>query len=516
MPVRRRAARGGAVVATLALLLTGCSIPNPFDRRESSSSTTSSAALPSGQEALATFYRQQLAWTDCDSAKCAKLTVPLDYAKPDGATIELSVLKVAARSSRKRIGSLLVNPGGPGGSGVEYARYADFVVGAPVRDTYDVVGFDPRGVGDSDPVECLTPPEMDHYLGSDPTPDDAAEEQQSVTTAKDFGAACKTNASPLAEHVSTVEVAKDMDILRAAVGDAKLNYLGKSYGTFLGATYAGLFPANVGRMVLDGVLAPDLTPEEVLIGQAKGFEVATRAWAADCVQEGQCPVGSSVAQVMTGLGELFDKLDATPAPVTGDARVKQLTEGWAAYGLAQAMYDQGLWASLTSALKALVNQNDGTALMGLADSYAERNVDGTYSGNMLQVFNAVNCLDSPDSPDIAVHRARAEKAEKEAPLFGRFIGWSGLMCGNWPIPATGKPHKIAAAGAAPIVVVGTTRDPATPYEWATRLAEQLDSGVLVTYDGDGHTAYTRSNACIDDALDDFYVKGTVPQDGLRC
>lgn len=508
------------MAAALGLVLAGCSIPNPFDPAERSatapSGSTNPSAIPSGQEALAKFYTQQLAWADCDSAKCAELTVPLDYAKPDGETIEISVLKVPARSNRKRIGSLLVNPGGPGGSGVEYARYADFVVGAPVRQAFDVVGFDPRGVGDSEPVECLSPPEMDTYLGSDPTPDDAAEEQQSVATATNFGAECKANAGPLAAHVSTVEVARDMDILRAAVGDPKLNFLGKSYGTFLGATYADLFPGNVGRMVLDGVLAPDLIPEEVLIGQATGFETATKAWAADCVGEGDCPLGSSVEEVMTGLGELFDKLDATPAPVTGDARVKELTEGWAGYGLAQAMYDQGLWASLTSALKSLVASNDGTALMGLADAYAERNVDGTYSGNMLQVFNAVNCLDSPDSPDVEVHRARAAKAEQAAPLFGRFIGWSGLMCGNWPIPATGKPHKIAAPGAPPIVVVGTTRDPATPYEWATRLADQLDSGVMVTYDGDGHTAYTRSNACIDDAIDGFYTKGTVPQDGLRC
>lgn len=506
-------------MATTGLMLAGCSVSDPFGGGPGASSTSlaPSEVVPSGEEALARFYQQRLDWSDCgSSAKCATLTVPVDYADPGGATTSVKVLTIPARSRRSRIGSLVVNPGGPGGSGVDYAKYADFIVGAQVRKAYDVVGFDPRGVASSSPIECVDATKLDGWLGQDPTPDDAAEEQTAAANVVAFGDACKANASPLVAHVSTVEAARDMDILRAALGEAKLDYLGKSYGTFLGATYADLFPTHIGRMVLDGALAPDLTPDELLLGQAKGFETATKAWAADCVDSGSCPLGSSVDAVMTGLRDLLAKLDATPATVEGDARVRELTEGWAAYGVAAAMYDQGMWDTLTTALKPLVEKNDGTALMGLADTYAERNTDGTYSGNMMQVINAVNCLDSSDSPDLSVYEQRARAAAVQAPLFGRFLAWSGLTCGRWPIPATGKPHEITAPTAPPIVVVGTTRDPATPYEWAVRLADQLATGVLVTFDGDGHTAYTRSNSCVDNAIDDYYVKGTVPKDGLRC
>ncbi|HRW00646.1 MAG TPA: alpha/beta hydrolase [Tetrasphaera sp.] len=517
-PAAPRRPRAIGVLLAGSLALTGCSIDNPFSRDAKVTSTPlpSTSKVPTGQDALARFYNQTLAWTDCGGPKCAELEVPIDYAKPDGETIKLKVLKTEKRGGGTKAGSILVNPGGPGGSGVEYARYADFIVGTPVRKAYDVVGFDPRGVQDSAPIECVEPPQLDDFLGQDPTPDDAAERHQAVTIATDFGKACAANAGPLLGHVSTVEAAKDMDILRAVVADAKLNYLGKSYGTYLGATYAGLFPDRVGRMVLDGALAPDLTPEETAIGQARGFDTATRAWAADCVKEGNCPLGTSVDEVMTGLSDLLTKLDKTPATVTGDARVKKLTEGWAAYGIAAAMYDQGMWAQLTDALRKVVASDDGTGLMNLANAYAERDASGAYSGNMMQVIYAVNCLDAPDSPDIATYVEREKKAQEQAQLFGRFLAWSGLTCGHWPITSTNKPAKITAAGSAPIVVVGTTRDPATPYEWAVRLADQLEAGVLVTMDGDGHTAYMRANSCIDNALNDFYTKDKVPADGLRC
>lgn len=507
-----------AVAGIAALALSGCSLPNPFDNATSVTSTplATDQKVPQGQEALSTFYTQTIAWSDCGGPKCGTLTVPVDYDKPDGLTIKLSVLKVEKRGGGAKAGSLVVNPGGPGGSGVDYARYADFIVGTPVRKAYDVVGFDPRGVQSSAPIECVKPPELDNLLGQDPTPDDQAERERAVKIATDFGKACLANAGELLGHVSTVEAAKDMDILRAALGDQKLNYLGKSYGTFLGATYAGLFPARVGRFVLDGALAPDLTAEELAIGQARGFDTATKAWAADCVDGGDCPLGDTVEEVVTGLTHLLGRIDATPATVSGDPRVTELTEGWAAYGIAAAMYDQGMWSQLTDALRAVVDKNDGNGLMKLADAYAERTATGSYTGNMMQVIYAVNCLDSPDSKDLAVYEAREKKAAEQAPLFGRFLAWSGLTCGYWPIKSEATPTKITAAGSAPIVVVGTTRDPATPYEWAVRLADQLQAGVLMTMDGDGHTAYMRANSCIDNAINDYYVKDKVPADGLSC
>ncbi len=503
------------IVGVLLLALTACTLPNPFDTSRAAPSATP-LPVPAGQEELARFYTQRLAWAGCGKAQCATLTVPLDYADPGGATIGISVLMSVSAGSRKRIGSLLVNPGGPGASGVAYARLAQFVVDPTVRARYDVVGFDPRGVGASQPVDCLTDPELDAFLAQDPTPDDPAEEAQAARIATDFGAKCKARTGALLGHVSTVEAAKDMDILRAALGDEKLTFLGQSYGTYLGATYAGLFPTRVARMVLDGAMAPDLTAEDLAIGQAVGFDTATRAWAADCVHDGDCPLGTSVDQVITALGTLTARLDANPAPVRGDPRVTRLTEGWAALGVAGAMYDQGMWSSLTDALRSLVTSDDGTELFGLANRYARRSGDGRYNGNLNEAIYAVNCLDTPERPDLATFEERARKAAAAAPINGRFLAWGGLVCGHWPEPATHRPARITAPGAPPIVVIGTTRDPATPYLWALRLAGQLSSGVLVTFDGDGHTAYTRSNSCVDGAVDRYFLTGEPPADGLRC
>ena len=306
-----------------------------------------------------------------------------------------------------------------------------------------------------------------------------------------------------------------MDVLRATLGEQKLTYLGKSYGTYLGTVYAGLFPENVGRMVLDGVVAPDLTPEELNLGQAKGFELATRQWAAYCVEEGDCPLGDSVDAVMNGLRTFLTSVDQSPLPRTGDNAVPRLTEGWASLGIAAAMYDQGAWQTLVDAMGDAVG-GDGTALMQLADQYADRNPGGQYAGNIMEVIYAVNCLDKADSNDLAERHRLAQESLKDAPTWGPFLSWSSLPCGVWPVKATGAPEKISAAGADPIVVIGTTRDPATPYDWSVRLRDQLADASLITFDGDGHTAYTRSNKCVDGAVDRYFLEGTVPKDGLRC
>ena len=507
---------GGAVAV---MLTTSACAVIPFmssdDKPSGSSSATATAAPqppPSGQEPLAKFYSQKLSWRDCADFQCAKMTVPLDYAKPDGETIKIAVLKVPARGSSK--GALVVNPGGPGGSGVQYAAAADNIVSPAVRRSFDVVGFDPRGVGSSSPIECLDDRELDGFLGADPTPDDAAEQQRFVQGAKDFATKCRENGGPLLGHVSTIEAAKDMDVLRAVLGQKKLNYLGKSYGTFLGATYADLFPHLVGQFVLDGVVAPDLTSSEVNAGQAAGFETATRAYVKDCVQGGGCPLGGSVDAGIKRLQAFLKQVDAKPIPIR-DAEVHQLTEGWASLGIAAAMYDQGSWSQLTDALSSAFD-GDGNPLMRLANSYAERNPDGSYNGNLMQVIYAVNCLDRKDSSDIAHYQAEARKDSVAAPTWGTFLAWSSVPCGYWPVAANNAPKKISAAGSGPIVVVGTTRDPATPYAWSQRLAAQLANGHLVTFNGDGHTAYMRANSCLDNTVDAYLLKGKVPQAGARC
>ena len=398
---------------------------------------------------------------------------------------------------------------------MEYASYANQIVGAPVRAAYDIVGFDPRGVGDSAPIDCLDDAGLDAFLGMDPTPDDLAEEQAFVKGAKALADGCKARGGALLAHVSTVDAAKDMDILRAALGEAKLHYLGKSYGTFLGSTYAGLFPAKVGRFVLDGVVPPDLTSSELSQGQARGFEEATRAYVANCIKRSTCPVGSTVDEGMQWLRDFLKGLDGQPIRVTTDAKVTELNEAWAAIGLANAMYSQQAWPSLTSALIAAQN-GDGDELMDLANQYADRTSGGTYAGNIMEVIYAVNCLDRPDTADLAVIEKNADAFAQVAPTWGRFLAWGSVPCGVWPIQTGNTPAKITAAGSGPIVIVGTTRDPATIYEWSVRLRGDLANSVLLTFDGDGHTAYTRSNSCIDKPIDDYYVKGIVPTDGLKC
>jgi len=498
----------------VALTMTGCALmpdvaslpatPDPAQK-------TAAQVPPTSQEGLAKFYRQDLAWAPCGRNQCAKLTVPIDYAHPEGDTIKLAVLNVPSTKPSKRIGSLVVNPGGPGGSGVTYAAAAGFT--DPVRAAYDIVGFDPRGVAKSAPVRCLSDRELDRFLGADPTPDSKAEEQRFARAAKAFADSCKTRGGALLGHLSTVDVAKDMDVLRSALGETKLDYLGKSYGTFIGATYAGLFPAKVGRFVLDGVVGPDLTSSQVNEGQAVGFETATRAYVKSCVDQGDCPLGDSVDAGMARLRGLLAQLDARPLPLD-DPYVTELTEGWASLGLAGPMYDPGQWNDLTEALREAF-AGRGDALMALATSYAERTSAGTYPGNLMQVIYAVNCLDRPDTRDLGHYQSEARSLAVKAPTWGPFLAWSSVPCGYWPVPGA-APRKVTATGSGPIVVVGTTRDPATPYKWAQGLAADLENGHLITHDGDGHTAYMRNDECVDDAVDAYLVKGAVPRPGLRC
>jgi pimeloyl-ACP methyl ester carboxylesterase len=507
-----------AMAMAVTLTVSACAIsPNEPSQAKTPSPAQKSAAQvpPTGAETLAKFYTQDLAWSDCGSNLCAQLTVPIDYAHPGGDTLKLAVLKVPAKNPPKRIGSLVVNPGGPGGSGYDYAKHADDgIVTSAVRAAYDIVGFDPRGVGRSSPITCLNNRELDSFLGGDPTPDNKVEEQHLADVAKTFADKCRANGGPLLGHVSTIEAAKDMDVLRAALGETKLDYLGKSYGTFLGATYADLFPTKVGRFVLDGAIDPNLSSSQVNEGQAVGFETETRAYVQDCVRRGGCPLGGSLDSGMQKLRDFLKSLDSRPLPLN-DKYVKGLTEGWGSLGIAVAMYDQGLWSQLTDALRSALG-GDAGPLMNLADAYAYRNSSGAYDGNLMQVIYAVNCLDRSDSRDLAHYESEASSLSAKAPTWGPFLAWSTVPCGYWPVPANNAPKKITATGSGPIVVVGTTRDPATPYIWAQGLASELENGHLITFNGDGHTAYTRSNSCVDNAVDAYLLAGTVPPAGLRC
>jgi pimeloyl-ACP methyl ester carboxylesterase len=388
-------------------------------------------------------------------------------------------------------------------------------LGEDVLDRYDVVGVDPRGVGQSTPVDCLSDAEMDAYAASEPIPDDTAEIDEYRSTIVDFGEGCTEKSGALAAHISTEEAARDFDIVRALLGSKTFDWFGASYGTELGATYATLFPKTVGRMVLDGAVDPSLTAEESAFGQTTGFERALDAYIKDCVGEKTCPLGRDADAAEDKLVEFVDDRDANPMS-TGQKR--KLTQGIAFYGIAVTLYDKQTWPILTKALTAAF-KGDGADLLRLSDIYFRRNPDGTYAENLGEANPAINCLDSADDDDestLEEVQDSVPRFEKASPVFGRVLAWGALSCTDWPIKATHPQVDVDATGSKPIVVLGTTRDPATPYEWAKSLADELGTAVLVTREGDGHTAYTSGNECIAKLVDTYFVEGTAPKDGTTC
>ncbi|MEU9144748.1 alpha/beta hydrolase [Streptomyces sp. NPDC048349] len=512
----------GTVIAAAGLLLVGCTSGGSAGPKASASSGGGSAS-PSGQPspdaaALRPYYEQKLTWRDCGvpGFQCSTMKAPLDYANPgSGQDVDIAVSRRPAGGPGKRLGSLVVNPGGPGGSGIGYLQaYAGIGYPAPVRALYDMVSFDPRGVDRSSPVECLTGPAMDKYTQVDQTPDDAAERGQLVAAFKEFAAGCQARSQRILPHVATVDAARDMDLLRAVLGDEKLTYVGASYGTFLGATYADLFPDRVGRLVLDGAMDPTRPAVDLNRDQTAGFETAFTAFAKDCAEQADCPLGKGTPdEVAARLKEFFRKLDARPVPTGESAR--PLGEALATTGVIAALYDESAWPQLRDALAAAMD-GDGAGLLSLADGYYERSPDGKYA-NLMAANAAVNCLDQPPAftgPDSVA--AALPSFEKASPVFGAGLAWASLNCTYWPVKATGTAKPLTAKGAPPILVVGTTRDPATPYKWAQALAGQLESGTLLTYDGDGHTAYGRGSDCIDTAINRYLLEGEAPADGKKC
>ncbi|WP_028643522.1 alpha/beta hydrolase [Nocardioides sp. URHA0020] len=460
--------------------------------------------------ALAAYYSQRLAWEPCRSgALCSRLEVPLDYRKPAGRRIALEVLKVPAGDPDKRIGSVVVNPGGPGAAGTDYAR-SGLVFSPEVSDAYDVVGFDPRGTGDSDPVDCLSDSDLDAYIAQDPDPDTPAEVATYVGFADELGRGCVERSGELASHITTVEAARDMDVLRAALGESEMTYYGASYGTKLGATYADLFPDRVGRMVLDGAIDVALSSRDLSLGQAGGFETALRAYVQDCVDGGDCFLGDSLDAGLARMQRFFEDVDEQPIPA-GDRR---LEVGNAFYGTVLPLYSRDSWSALTMGLQQAFD-GDGSTLLSFSDIYSGRGRNG-YTDNGSEAFYAISCLDDPWAIPAAKVPASLSDFEQASPTFGTVFAWGQTSCGGMQARSTEPARTITATGAAPIVVIGTTRDPATPYVWAKSLAAELDSGVLVSRDGDGHTGYTEGNKCVDRAVDAYYLAGTVPDDGLSC
>ena len=475
-------------------------------------SPSGTAPVPERPSELARFYDQKLDWRDCGGNECARLRVPLDYADPEGKTIELAVLRVRAAQRGERVGQLVVDPGGPGASAVQYAASGKASFGSTLSRYYDIVGMDPRGVGESTPLVCGDTKQTDAFLEVDPDPDTPAEVAGLDRVTREFGERCLTRNGELARHMSTIEAAKDMDILRAALGERQLDYFGASYGTLLGATYAELFPHNVRRMVLDGALDPRLTSEQLNLGQARGFETALDAYVTYCIAQGNCILGSNPVDAKKRLQQFLEGLDTNPLPT---ASGRDLTEALGRYGVVLPLYLKAYWPLLSMALTQAIRDGNGQALLALAYQYTDRGPDG-YSGNVLTAFWAVSCLDYTDSVPADQMKSRFQEFDDASPTFGHLFVYDLAKCASWPVKSTHTPAAIHAKGAPPIVVIGTTRDPATPYVWAKSLASQLDSGRLISRDGDGHTGFGKGNQCVDTAVEKYLVAGKVPRDNLSC
>lgn len=474
---------------------------------------SSSTAKPAGNFGnLTKFYNQQLSWISCGAGfDCTKLEVPLDYAHPKKASIYLQVVRRLAPANLSR-GSLIVNPGGPGGSGIDYARAVDNIMTTTLRNNFDVVGFDPRGVGKSNPIKCLTDKQLDTVLAADQTPDNSSEVNQLVALAQNFASECKRRSPQIMKFMDTVSAAKDIDILRQALGDEKLNWFGKSYGTFLGATYAGLFPKRVGRMMLDGAMDPNLSLTNLAHDQAIGFETALGRFVEDCATQDDCPLSKNKKTALKQISNMFAQLNRRPATLEGG---RQFTEAMAMTGVIGSLYDKQYgWPDLRSALITALD-GDFASLAASADLYVSRGPDGHYTDNGNEAIYAVTCLDRPDRASVAQTQTLASTWTKQAPMFGAALAWSNLGCSYWPVPATGKTERITAKGSAKILVIGTKFDPATPYAWAKSLSKQLANSTLLTYVGDGHTAYLQGSDCVDQYVDQYFLIGRA-KTGIVC
>jgi pimeloyl-ACP methyl ester carboxylesterase len=430
------------------------------------------------------------------AVQCGKVAVPLDYAKPSGDTIDLALLRIKATGDR--LGSLVFNFGGPGASGVDTMLLAGRAF-ASLGTRYDLVSFDPRGVERSAGVTCGG--EIDKLLESTVAAD-------GDRLAKEFAAACEKDSAKVLPHVGTVNAAQDLDRIRAAVGDEKLNYFGLSYGTHLGAVYATKFPQNVGRFVLDSAYDPTVTFEERAVIQATGFAKSFDAFAESCVAQG-CDLGKTGDEIERNVEKLLDGLKDEPLKV-GD---RELTHGLGQLAIITPLYAKATWPMLEQGAAAAI-KGDGSTLLSLADSYTGRRPDGTYS-TMMASLQAINCVDSAERPTAAETAAINEKVRKVFPILAADSS-SGGACAHWPAEGTDEAKKIDATGSAPILVVGGKGDPATPYQWAVSLTERLKTGVLVTYEGEGHGAYLSGSSCVMRTVDAYVLNDKLPAADTTC
>jgi pimeloyl-ACP methyl ester carboxylesterase len=471
----------------------------------------STAAAPA-PESVAAKPKPKLDWKSCgEDSECARLTVPLDYANVDnGKTIKIALLRVRATDSERRIGSLLLNPGGPGAPGAEFAGSIAGVMPDEIRARFDIVGFDPRGTGKSRPVKCRD--NLDDVFSLDYSPDTSDERTQLGTGLDELAQECERRSGDVLPYVSSENTARDMDRIRAAVGDKKLTYVGYSYGTYIGTLYAKLFPKKVRALVLDGAIDPNLSGVEIGLEQAVGFERSLDAFLAQCSRNNRCPFYNA-GDSEGAFDRVAAQIDAQPLPA-GDDRM--LGGGEFDLGVAQALYaGRSGYRTLEQALAAAA-RGDGDRLLELSDQYTGRRPDGTYDSSQ-PAFWAIGCLDGPTIGGPDEFQAAEARFRAEAPRVGVALLNAGLICAYWKVPTVKSPAPVRIDDAPPVLVIGTTNDPATPLKWSEGLAREITSATLLVAEGTQHTAFvTAFNSCVDDNVVKYLLDLEPPPNGTRC
>jgi pimeloyl-ACP methyl ester carboxylesterase len=508
--------RVAAVLAAAALVLSGCSTPAAEPSLAPIATPTASADLSVANE-LQPFYSQTVDWKNCGSRiLCGHVKVPTNWSNPAAGALSLAVAYRAADIA-KPLGSIVFNPGGPGASGYDWILSSvDYLGTKTLRSNFNVVGFDPRGVGKSEPtVQCFDAKQTDALLYGDNglplgSPQDLKATRSQLSQ---FVAACAKNTGPSMAYLDTVSAARDIDVIRAVMGEPKLDYLGFSYGSLLGETYAALFPKKINHMVIDGVIDPTVSDAQQSIYQLKGFDLALRNYLANCLSSSDCPFTGSVSQALSKIKKFLRSLETMPLP-TKDGR--ELTAWAANTGLIMPLYSEDYWPQLSQAF-AEGFDGDGTTFIALADTYNDRGSNGLYTSNLMEANIAISCLDARQPSDDASMARQNSKMLAASPTLGRYWQFGALTCEQWPYPVAKRPADFSAKGSKPILVVGTTGDPATPYGQAVTVATKvLSNGHLVTYNGEGHTAYGRSNGCVSNAVDNYFIKGAVPPEDPDC
>ena len=510
--------RSVALVALTAsiLLLTGCSIPEPEVSLPPIATPTPTLDV-TVKDDLQSFYSQVVDWKSCGKRiLCGHVNVPINWDAPGAGSLSLAVAYRAADIA-KPLGSIIFNPGGPGSSGYDWiVNSVDYLGTKTLRSNFNIVGFDPRGVGQSEPkVKCLDAKQTDEMLYADNGLPLGSPQDLKATRAllSNFVAACSKNTGPAMAFLDTVSAAKDIDVLRAVMGESKLDYLGFSYGSLLGETYAALYPTKIRHMVIDGVIDPTVSDSQQSVYQLKGFDLALRNYLANCLSSSDCPFKGSVPQALAKIKLFLRGLETRPLP-TKDGR--ELTAWVANTGLIMPLYSEDYWPQLSQAF-AEAFDGDGTTFIDLADTYNDRDSTGRYTSNLMEANFAISCLDARQpSDDVSMAKQNARMLAA-SPTLGRYWQFGALTCEQWPYPVVSHPTNYSAKGSKPILVVGTTGDPATPYEQAVAVATKvLSNGYLVTYNGEGHTAYGRSNECVANTVDNYFIKNEVPSRDPDC